>query len=105
MTQAPSDLQIAGLPTSRSVSDLTFATYQSKDFGNNGETMGNNYEPDEICYLRSFDSYQEMKYKFLALRSLVCDLLKTNQELRNALHDTKSSAHCSEGSQSRNTPR
>ena len=67
--------------------------------------MDSNYEPDETCYLRSFDSYQEMKYKFRSLRSLVCDLLKTNQELRNALLDAKSDAHCSEGPQSRNTPR
>lgn len=73
--------------------------------GNNGENMGSNYEPDEICYLRSFDSYQEMKYKFRALRSLVCDLLKTNQELRNALLDAKSDASCCEGPQARNTPR
>jgi len=58
--------------------------------------MGSNYEPDETCYLRSFDSYQEMKYKFQALRSLVCDLLKTNQELRSALLDAKSSANCSD---------
>ena len=67
--------------------------------------MDSNYEPDETCYLRSFDSYQEMKHKFRSLRSLVCDLLKTNQELRTALLEAKSGAHCSDGPQSRNVPR
>ena len=68
--------------------------------GDNGENMDNDYEQDEICHLRSFDSYQEMKYKFRSLRSLVCDLLKTNQELRNALLEAKN-----DGPQSRNSPR
>ena len=88
--------------------------YPSRDFASdhgiyglapydNGENMDNNYEQDEICHLRSFDSYQEMQYKFRSLRSLVCDLLKTNQELRNALVEARSGAHCSDGPQPHNT--
>jgi hypothetical protein len=34
---------------------------------------------------RSIDSFLEMEQRLTSLRSLVCDLLKTNQELREAL--------------------
>lgn len=36
------------------------------------------------------DSYPEMEQKLNSLRSLVCDLLKANEELRNALHEASS---------------
>jgi hypothetical protein len=52
---------------------------------NNGETMDNRYQPQETDDLWSISSYQEMEYRLKSLRSLVCDLLKTNQELRHAL--------------------
>ena len=39
----------------------------------------------------SIDSFLEMEYKLDSLRSLVCDLLKTNQELRDALVKARSS--------------
>jgi hypothetical protein len=34
---------------------------------------------------RSIDSFLEMEHMLRSLRLLVCDLLKTNQELREAL--------------------
>jgi hypothetical protein len=33
----------------------------------------------------SIDSFLEMEHRLNSLRSLVCELLKTNQELRDAL--------------------
>jgi len=54
--------------------------------------MDNNREPDETDTLWSVDSYQEMEYRIHSLRSLVCDLLKTNQELRDALTDAHGNA-------------
>jgi hypothetical protein len=63
--------------------------------------MGSNCEPDETDNIWSVDSYKEMEYRLNSLRSLVCDLLKTNQELRDALLD----AHCGAEPQSRETPR
>jgi hypothetical protein len=33
----------------------------------------------------SIDSFRDMEHQLNSLRSLVCDLLKTNQELRDAL--------------------
>jgi hypothetical protein len=38
----------------------------------------------------SNNSYREMEHKLNALRSLVCNLLKKNQELRSALLEAKS---------------
>jgi hypothetical protein len=53
--------------------------------------MGSNCEPDEtVNHLWDTDSYKEMESKLHCLRSLVCDLLKTNQELRDALLDARS---------------
>ena len=40
-------------------------------------------------HLWSTDSYEEMEWKLKSLRSLLCDLLKTNQELRDALLDAR----------------
>jgi hypothetical protein len=34
---------------------------------------------------RSIDSFLEMEHRLKSLRLLICDLLKTNQELREAL--------------------
>jgi hypothetical protein len=53
--------------------------------GNNGENMGTNGKLDATGNRSNMDSYQEMEYRLNSLRSLVCDLLKTNQELRDAL--------------------
>jgi hypothetical protein len=63
-----------------------------------GENMGSNCEPDENLW--SVDSYKEMEYRLHSLRSLVCDLLRTNQELRDALLDARGAEP-----QSRNTAR
>lgn len=60
---------------------------------NNGETMDNHYEPDETDDLWGISSYQEIEYKLKSLRSLVCDLLKTNQELRHALRNARTDPH------------
>ena len=54
---------------------------------NNGEIMDNHIQPHEPDDLWAISSYQEMEYRLKSLRSLVCDLLKTNQELRSALLD------------------
>jgi hypothetical protein len=51
--------------------------------------MGNNREPNAADSRRNIDSHQEMEYRLNSLRSLVCDLLRTNQELRFALPDAK----------------
>jgi hypothetical protein len=46
----------------------------------------------------SIDSYHEMEDRLNSLRSLVCDLLKTNQELRNALLEARSGVSNNQGS-------
>lgn len=51
--------------------------------------MANKFKPAETDDLWSISSYKEMQHKLTSLRSLVCDLLKTNQELRNALLSTE----------------
>jgi hypothetical protein len=38
----------------------------------------------------SIDSFLEMEHRLNSLRSLVCDLLKANQELRDALLKARS---------------
>jgi hypothetical protein len=48
----------------------------------------------------SIDSCHEMEDKLNSLRSLVCHLLKTNQELRNALLEARSGISNNQGSQS-----
>ena len=47
--------------------------------------MGTNGKLDATGNRSNMDSYQEIEYRLNSLRSLVCDLLKTNQELRDAL--------------------
>jgi hypothetical protein len=49
--------------------------------------MDNHWEPHETDDLPDIGAYQEMEYRLKSLRALVCDLLKTNQELRSALLD------------------
>jgi len=51
--------------------------------------MGKYEEPDMAGNPSNVDSRQEMEYSLSSLRSLVCDLLKANQELRYALLDAK----------------
>lgn len=53
----------------------------------------------------SMESYKEMEYRLSCLRSLVCDLLKANQDLRDALlgagiapRDDKDRNHVESGS-------
>jgi hypothetical protein len=70
--------------------------------GDHGENMGSNCEPDETDGIWSAGSYKEMEYRLHSLRSLVCELLKTNQELRDALFDAR--IECSAEPQSRNRP-
>jgi hypothetical protein len=48
----------------------------------------------------SIDSCLEIEEKLNSLRSLVCHLLKTNQELRDALLEATSGASINQGSQS-----
>lgn len=49
--------------------------------------MNNHWEPHQTDEHRNIDAYQEMEYRLKSLRALVCDLLRTNQELRSALLD------------------
>jgi len=53
--------------------------------GKNGENMGNNGEQNATDNHGHIDLNQEMESRLNSLRSLVCELLKTNQELRDAL--------------------
>ena len=46
----------------------------------------------------SIDSSVEMEHRLNSLRSLVCDLLKTNQELRLALLEARSGVPDNQGS-------
>ena len=53
--------------------------------------MGSNCDLDETeNHLWSTDSDKEMEFRLKSLRSLVFDLLKTNQELRDALVNARS---------------
>jgi hypothetical protein len=67
--------------------DAGFFSRTAAGVGNHGENMGSNCERDETDSIWSVESYQEMEYRLHSLRSLVCDLLRTNQELRDALFD------------------
>ena len=60
-----------------------------------GETMGNYKEPEIAGNRAGKDSNQEVELN--SLRSLVCDLLKTNQELREALLEVRIGAVRSRG--------
>jgi hypothetical protein len=55
--------------------------------GQGAENMKNHSEPQVSDALCDTNAYNEMEYRLKSLRSLVCDLLKTNQELRDALLD------------------
>jgi hypothetical protein len=83
--------------------DAGFLSRTAAAMGNHGENMGSNCEPDETDGIWSVESYKEMEYRLHSLRSLVCDLLKTNQELRDALFDAR--IECSAEPQSRNRPK
>jgi hypothetical protein len=75
------------------------------DAGDNGENMDNHWEPHETDELRDIGAYQEMEYRLKSLRALVCDLLKTNQELRSALLDAGIDMLGGEKASSRAKPR
>lgn len=47
--------------------------------------------PEETEPPLSMDSYKEMEYRLSCLRSLVCELLKANQDLRDALLGARTS--------------
>jgi hypothetical protein len=72
--------------------------------GQGAENMNHHYEPHEKNALCGTNSCQEMEYRLKSLRSLVCDLLKTNQELRNALLDAGIDTRGREAETSRATP-
>jgi hypothetical protein len=55
--------------------------------GGDGESMDNHWERHETDEFLEIGAYQEIEYRLRSLRALVCDLLKTNQELRTALLD------------------
>jgi hypothetical protein len=73
--------------------------------GNHGENMGSNCEPDETDHIWSVESHREMEFTLHSLRSLVCDLLRTNQELRDALFDARIDIQRSGAPPSRNRSR
>jgi hypothetical protein len=49
--------------------------------------MDNHWERHETDKFLEIGAFQEIEYRLRSLRALVCDLLKTNQELRSALLD------------------
>ena len=55
----------------------------------NGENMDSCEVPHATDDRWSIGSQVEMEHQLNALRSLVCDLLKTNEELRRALMETR----------------
>jgi hypothetical protein len=73
--------------------------------GQGAENMKNHCEPHERDALCDTNAYNEMEYRLKSLRSLVCDLLKTNQELRNALLDAGIDTRGREAASFRATPR
>ncbi len=56
---------------------------------NNGANMHSCEAPRANTNSRSIDSRLELKHRLNSLSSLVCDLLRTNQELRHALLEAK----------------
>jgi hypothetical protein len=73
-------------------------------------TLSNNGESMDSCDVThatdnrwSTASFLEMEHTINCLRSLVCDLLRTNQELRDALLEARSGVSNDQGSQSTNT--
>ncbi|MEA2540225.1 MAG: hypothetical protein QOH35_1591 [Acidobacteriaceae bacterium] len=50
-------------------------------------SMDNHWEWHGTDEFLEIGAYQELEYTLRSLRALVCDLLKTNQELRTALLD------------------
>ncbi len=66
--------------------------FQGLDFlRNNGENMDRCEAPHATGNHWNSDSYLEMEDTLRSLRSLICDLLKTNQELRTALIKARAS--------------
>jgi hypothetical protein len=65
---------------------------------NFGENMDSCEEPHATDNRSSLDSSLEMQRRLNSLTSLVCDLLKTNQELRHALLEARSSVPNNQGS-------
>ena len=78
--------------------------FAARALGNNGENMCNYGKPNGTDNHRNIDSGQEMEYRLNSLRSLVCDLLKTNQELRDELMDAKINISRDQGPQLPDTP-
>jgi hypothetical protein len=70
-------------------------------------------QPEESVLLRlngandtrdTMDSILEMEHRLNSLRLLVCELLKTNQELRDALQEARSGGSDAQGTSSRKSP-
>jgi hypothetical protein len=81
--------EAAGQRSRKSSSILSTLYAQVTSFSgfwsNNGEHMDDCEVPHAPDNRWTVDSYLEMEFKLESLRSLVCDLLRTNQELRIAL--------------------
>ena len=73
-----------------------------RTLSNNGENMDSCDVPPATDNRWNIDSSLEMKHTINCLRSLVCELLRTNQELRVALLEAKSGVPDHQGSQSLN---
>ena len=72
------------LRTSQATEIFTLRT-----FGKYGNNMDNYAEPNASNSRSSIDANREMEYRLNSLHALVCDLLKTNQELRGALEQAR----------------
>jgi hypothetical protein len=79
-----------------STQKLHFLGFERQQRGN----MNSREVPHTTDNRWSNDSYLEMDHKLNSLRSIVCDLLKTNQELRQDLLEARSGVPKDQGSQS-----
>jgi hypothetical protein len=83
-----------------STQELHFLGFERQQRGN----MNSREVPHTTDNRWSHDSCLEMDHRLNSLRSLVCDLLKTNQELRQALVEARSGVPKDKGSQSSDAP-
>ena len=66
-----------------------------------GVTMDKRDTLDEAGCALSPNSSSELELRLSSMQSLVCELLKVNQELREALSKTQSESHVSHGPHTR----
>lgn len=83
-----------------STQELHFLGFERQQRGN----MNSREVPHSTDNRWSNDSCLEMDHRLNSLRSLVCDLLKTNQELRQALVEARSGVSADQGLQSSDVP-